>query len=677
MRRAPAPRPTTNRPRSRRRTARAALAAVLAAVACLVAGPATTIAATPAGADPGPLPATSGPGPIADLARHMAMSDARWWGDHQKADGSFVERLDRSRARNGYGRLMLGYGMYRTAALLPATDPDRGPLVDGGRRAVIWVNNGASEGFRALAILALLRDVAPGSAEVRAWAARYLRRFTVTQVGARARGCKLKPSCYTNLKLVEALDILQLLDTDLTSTVPGSRLATRSASRRWARDIVNVRIPRVADGRLRMRTPRGVTSGSVLSDPPNNPLAYHALSTWLLATAVEQLGPSARPQAVKALRRTLDALTALVGPDGDISWYGRGQAQVWTVAMTAAAGAQGARYFARRDPIRARRYLALTRLALERLRDRHRKPTGLLALVDTQRLTDGASTTIPHRNDTRGIDKYAGDVVYGGLGQLALWQAIDALDDLDPTMAHGDLPVEGELRVLDPKATRMAVVRHEDVWFAVHAENQHRTDLRYDAGLLRLKRRGPDGIWTDLLAARPRTETDTRTLTAAPAMVWRDRFAYPVGTRMQVTSTGRVIVRGGYRLSRTRWLRRGITWTYEPLSNGLKLTVRGLPRGARLRHRVFATEGGLRVTAADDLRADNAIVSFRPRPRRRFKIVEGRFHSAPLPNLSLANVTTGNDRGRASVTYRAWSAKARPASEGVGGESTGEEPPGP
>ncbi|MGE4425302.1 MAG: hypothetical protein AB7G37_02485 [Solirubrobacteraceae bacterium] len=658
---------------------RRALTLLLLTVGCLLPSAAAVAQGPtlPAGHDPGALPDDSAPGPIADLARYMAMSDARWWGAHQTPDGAFVERLDRSRARNGYGRLMLGYGMYRSAALLPATDPARGPLIDGGRRAVVRVNNGASEGFRALAILALLRDVAPGSDELRAWATRYLQRFTVTQVGARARGCKAKPSCYTNLKLVEALDILQLLSTDLTSPVPGSRLATREASRRWARDLVNNRIPKVADGRLRMRTPRGVTSGSVLSDPPNNPLAYHALSTWLLVGAVEELGAAAGARTVKALRRTLDALTALVGPDGEIAWYGRGQAQVWTVAVTAAAGAEGARYFAKTDPTRAKRYLALTRLALERLRDRHRKSSGLLALVDTQRLTDGASTTIPHRNDTRGIDEYAGDVVYGGLSQLALWRTIDALDDLDPLMAHSRLPVEGELRVLDPKATRMAVVRRRDVWFAVHAANQHRTDLRYDAGLLRLKHRGSDGIWSDVLAARPRTTTPTRTLTAAPAMVWRDRFAYPVGTRTQVMSDGRVIIRGGYRLDARRWLRRGITWTYEPLSNGLKLTVRGLPRGARLRHRVFATEGGLRVTAADDLRADNAIVSFRPRPSRRFKIVQGAFHSAPLPNLSLANVTTGNENGRASVTYRAWSSKARPASEGVGGASTGEEPPGP
>lgn len=595
-------------------------------------------AAAPAAALAAPAPGH----PLAAEARQIAIADAGWWAAHQQPGGSFPERLRQNRPTNGYGRVMLGYGLLRAGTASGRATTAGAALWAAGDRALSPQSQVASQGFRGLAAAFLHRDVPDAPAAARRWATIYLQRFRATEVGPRAVKCKNDPRCYSNLKLLEALDVLMLTRSGLTSTVPGSRLASAGASRRWAAAIVEQRVPAVIDHRLRARTGAGTLTGSVLSDPPNDPLAYHALSTWMLARAVTELGSSASPRARRALRETLDALTALIAPDGEIAWYGRGQAQVWALAMAAAAGAEGARIY-RDSPQRAGRYLALARVALDRLRDRYREPSGLLALVDGW---PGGGA----RRDTRGIDPYAGSVVYGGLAQLALWTASDALDQLPAGLAAAGLPADGELRVTDPRASRLAVVRRGPVWLAVHAVVQHPRDLRYDFGLLRLKLRGADGTWSDLLAPRPLTETgNATTRTAGPTLTVGGRTGYPEGNSIAAASDGTITVRGGFRTASGEWLRRGVRFRYRPLADGVRLTVDGLA-GGTLRVRTFGTPSGLRRRDGRTLDADGTRISFGAPAT---VSISGGFHSAPLPNLAVADARIAVRGSSATVDYRA------------------------
>ncbi|WP_320669856.1 hypothetical protein [Patulibacter defluvii] len=609
------------------RRGRRALAAGALLLATVVA-PAHAAAATPA------LP------PLAAEARQLAIDDAGWWAAHQQSGGTFPERLRNDRPTNGYGRVMLGYGLLRAGTAVGRETPSGGALWAAGDRALSPQRQLSSQGFRGLAAAFLHRDVPDAPPAARRWAATYLQRFRDTEVGPRAVACKRDPRCYSNLKLLEALDVLLLTRSGLTSNVPGSRLASAAASRRWAAEVIERRVPAIADGRLRARTGGATVRGSVLSDPPNDPLAYHALSTWMLAQSVAELGASASSSARRALRETLDALSVLIAPDGEIAWYGRGQAQVWTLAMAAAAGAEGARAF-RGQPALAGRYLAVTRVALQRLRERHRESTGLLALVDTW--PGGGS-----RRNVRGIDPYAGSVVYGGLAQLALWKASDAIEAI-PGLAAGPLPADDELRVSDPRASRLAVVRRGRVWFGVHAVVQHPRDLRYDFGLLRLKLRGDDGGWRDLLAPRPLTETgNATTRTAGPTLTVGGRTGYPEGRTIGVASDGTVSVRGGFRTADGAWLRQGVRFAYRPLATGLRLTVSGLA-GGTLRVRTFGTRSGLRRRDDRTLVADGTTIRFDRAAR--FSRVQGGFHSGPLPDLAVVDAQLPVRGSSATVTY--------------------------
>src|SRR5918998_315421 len=228
-----------------------------------------------------------------------------------------------------------------------------------------------------------LRRITGLTPERRAQLAGYVSRYGIPVNGYR---CLTRPRCWSNLKLVDALAVLAITGAVFASPDPAARLHDAPAARGAAAAVVNQRVPRVVDNGLGGRNAGRRLLGTVLSDPPPAPLAYHVMSTFVLSEAIVELGPGAAPAARRASRRTLDALAALVAPDGDATYLGRGQDQVWVPALTAAALANGARGAARTDPRRAARYLAAARCAIRRLERRHASPRGL-KLVGGERTT--------------------------------------------------------------------------------------------------------------------------------------------------------------------------------------------------------------------------------------------------------------------------------------------------
>ncbi len=139
----------------------------------------------------------------------------------------------------------------------------------------------------------------------------------------------------------------------------------------------------------------------MLSDPPSDPTAYHALSAFMLDLAVRELGPDASRSARRTRRATLEALALLVSPAGTRATSAAARTQVWVPAIAAAALAAGARAF----PARAPRYLGAARAALRRLERRHAT-------------RDRGFDVVPHagrRATTAGLDPYVHTVAYNGL----------------------------------------------------------------------------------------------------------------------------------------------------------------------------------------------------------------------------------------------------------------------
>jgi hypothetical protein len=336
--------------------------------------------------------------------------------------------------------------------------------------------------------------------------------------------------------------------------------------------VVNQHVPRVVDHGLRGRAAGRRLLGTVLSDPPADPLAYHVMSTFMLSEAIKQLGPAAAPAARRAGRRTMDALAALVAPDGDATYLGRGQDQVWVPALTAAAMANGARAAAATDPRRAARYLAVARCAIRRLERRHASPTGL-------KLVGGERTT------TEGIDGYAHTVAYNGLALFGLTSALDALAPIRKARI-GRMPAKRPLELDDEDASGLSVVSTGHTWLAVHRSATMAKDLRYDSGALALKRRTRAG-WVDLLAPRPLTLAATET--AAPALIRRGVALRPIGFELYARD-GMIFLRAGYRNLRGKLVRR-VWMHWRPLRDGVRFTLSRARKGDRFRMLAFTPAG--------------------------------------------------------------------------------------
>ncbi len=443
----------------------------------------------------------------------------------------------------------------------------------------------------------------------------YLQRYGVPPNGA---VCINRPGCYNNLRLVDATTVLAIHALGIASARPG----------RDARRIVNRRVPQVVDHRLRANLAGFREQGSVLSDPPSDPLAYHALSTFMLGEAVRTLGERASGGARRARRETLDALSMLMAPDGDTSYLGRGQSQVWVPGIAAGALAAGARdALAEGSPRRAGRYLAGALAAVDRLRTRHATADHGLDLVP------GAST----RTTADGIDSYAHTVAYNGLAMLGLTVAYDALGDVPADLPVDRLPATRRLTVADPEATGLGVVGTGRLWMAVHREAKNTHDLRHDFGLLVLKRRTASG-WTDLLAPRPLT-VEENPFSGGPQLMRGARAITPVGDALTVRRRT-AIVRGRYgRL-------RDVTFRWRVLRDAVRLTVSGARKGDRFRLIAWTPAG---TGAARPREFDAAGATWRfSRPIAVTRLPG--FHSAPVQDLDgLAAVLRAPRSGRFTV----------------------------
>ncbi len=569
-------------------------------------------------------PVASARAEVASDIRAVSDEVLRSWRSQQTASGIFPnpQPAEIARGHGGFAPPMIMYAMQRAGERLDDSDLIAGaesawPIKVSIAHASAFDVIGAAYAFRQLGLSPLAR----------AGLADYLRWYAVPPNG---RGCIIRPRCYHNLVLVDALAVLASTGTGLRSITPGTRLADPKASRAYAATIINQRVPRIVDRRLRARVAGAPVNAGVLSDPPNNPLAYHALSTFVLAEAVKELGPVASPRARATLLQALDALSVLVGPDGDVSYMGRGQGQVWVPAVTVGAMVDGAALTAATDPLRASRYLAVADRALGRLRSQHVGPVGF-------RVVPGDRATYA------GLDRYVHTVAYNGLALFALTVAADTAATLPP-IAPGVMPADQSMRVLDARASGLGIVSTGRLWMAVHYRATSLNDLRYGSGLIGLQLRQADGTWRNVLAPRPRTESLKGVPSTGPTLLRRGSAARFRGRRL--TAWRRTLKVVGY-LPPSRSKQHRTTISYRPAGDAVVVRVAGLKRGRRYGFVVFAPAGTGDLVARR-LRANGATWRFsRPISVRR---ITNRFHSGPVENLDALVVSLRAPRNR-RVTF--------------------------
>jgi hypothetical protein len=313
----------------------------------------------------------------------------------------------------------------------------------------------------------------------------------------------------------------------------------------------------------------------------------------MLAEAVKALGSRATPAARRALRATLETLSRVVAPDGAADYLGRGQGNVWTPAVTAAAMLAGARLY----PADAGRYIAVARLALARLRALHLTPDRGLLVVPGNRF------------GLDGIDPYVHTVAYNG---LALWALTLAGEPAPPAPAV-TAPAEGVLRVREPRTSGLGIISTGQTWLAVRALRRFgNSDLRSGFGLLALKVY-TGRSWRDLLAPRPLVKGAP--YTPAPSR------GVPGGTKLTVGRDA-IHIAGSFGARKARF-------GFRVLPDGAELTVAPVLAGARYRLYIFTPAGtgswgARRVDAFGARWRFSAPVSVRRFPG---------FHSGPIEHL--------------------------------------------
>jgi hypothetical protein len=193
-------------------------------------------------------------------------------------------------------------------------------------------------------------------------------------------------------------------------------------------------------------------------------------------------------------------------------------------------------------------------------------------------------------------------------------------------------------------------VRRGNTWFAVRAGPSLKRfpgDLRYDAGLVALKRRDFGDPWYDVLPLRPHTWGGADS--AGPVLIRGGERAFPVGRKLGVRG-GVVTLRGAYRTAGGRRLRRGARLRYAPTRCGVRVTW-WARRGDRFEYSAFARAHNRRPVVSRWRISDWVQrVSARPRPGK-VSVDRRVYWSATDPRLRRARMRWRVRRaGRLSVT---------------------------
>lgn len=536
---------------------------------------ALALATAAAPAAPEDARAAAPPAPDPDL---IASAIAAPWPALQREDDGFRDYMEvrPSPPRDKYGDAALGYALLQTG-----TRTGDARLIDSGLRALARaaerVEPSHSIAFEQAALAAgynLARATVPGHPVFIAAQTRLERRLKAMRSVRLGQGGR-----YFNQFLVDALAILELERTGLESSEPGTILHDSDASVRVVETLVNRELLAYTRGQTARTGRAGLTTLAT-----DGPLAYHVLTLAYTARAIRLLGPRASPAGRRLVQRYARATWAFMGPDGDVTYFGRSQQQSWVLAMTAYGmelAAQGA------GSTWAPRFRAVSERALGRLEALHLGGPFGLHLTPAFRTDPAAAVTAQ--------DDYVSGPAYTGLTVTGLeWLA----EARRPGRA-GRLAADGPLAFrLGAGGGAFTVVSTGRIWYVVRQRPGVLADLRSGSGLIALKVRDARGAWRDALPQRPitvRPRTRGGEDSAGPVLGLHGTTGLPYGRDLRVGPRASVRWLVDFRTPGFGRLLRRATVTLRPSRCGVQMLI---PARAGDRHEV------------------SAFLPARPRPRR-------------------------------------------------------------
>ncbi|HLM49326.1 MAG TPA: hypothetical protein VK279_02170 [Solirubrobacteraceae bacterium] len=528
--------------------------------------------------------------PLTAYAFELDSRIAEPWVDLQARNGRFRNELG---GATRYGEATLGYALVQAGAR--GGDDE---MVRAGLKALRFAvakshRHSRPSVFENLAVASAYNLGRRSLAHNRLWRRTKddFARFLKTRTSKELQGLNR----YDNHFLADAIAVLEIQRTGLVSKQPDAVLGPNRAVAAAAVDrLINQTVPRMAAQHGVMVRGRRTF---VLSDPPDNPLAYQGLSLGMYARAVKLLGDKASPAARRTLREGAQASWWLTAPDGTLGYMGRSQEEAWSLTATTYGAALAAN-----QPGVGERQAANLRALVQRVLER----------LDTAYGTDedGLNITPAVRKGgpraENGLDGNSGQPSFTGLTLMMLNWTLPELRKTPPASdeigsdRHGGVVVSAE-------KGRLAVVRDDRVWYAVKMtpSGGRPDDLRYDFGVLLLKVRGAGGRWVDVAPQRPRTgaassggydssnppPAATPGVTAAAAsgvpgvadsagpvlLGGPSGPAYPYGDRMSVARDGTVRIAGGFRAATGAIVRSGVTFAFRPLRDGVRITAPRAP----------------------------------------------------------------------------------------------------
>jgi hypothetical protein len=402
--------------------------------------------------------------------------------------------------------------------------------------------------------------------------------------------CFQKPGCFNNYVLAGKLLNLELAHSGLRASRDGARLANPllvAQTLRWMGRF----LPGTAGGTARVHVPGdGDQTGVALSDPSTYPLAYQTLCAAELMRAAYLAGPAA-PKAMRRLETaTLWDLLGMTAPNGEISWWGRGQDIVWTTAASFYAAMQGSVIEQRDHPDLAARLRRLAQVDLAALRARL-GPPGFTARPIAG-VPGGA-----------GIDTYYGPV---GTTSLALvW--LELAREVAPSVSGPLAPLPSE-RVgawtADPRGADVFALRRGNVWLGVSARRVD-SDARSGWGLLRALRRTTSGAWQALLPDRPLLPDYHAEPPSGPLLLSASGASEP-HTNRAVTGSQSITMSGAWGTGKKPVKGR---WTWTAAADGVALSTT-CPEGRHLRFTEWLPAVGKLARGANWLARGDFSVAF-------------------------------------------------------------------
>lgn len=392
--------------------------------------------------------------------------------------------------------------------------------------------------------------------------------------------CMANPNCFYNLKLVGATASIDYhlskigVNTQIKTSKKPSKKAhasfniTSSAGKNTdapgANDALLEQAAKITSSDAR-ESAWGQDQAGILSDPAskksNNPLAYNALSSMMLGHALEAQGyENASPKVRNAFERTAKSIVGYMAPNGETSYIGRGQGQVWVSAIALDALAIAAKNAT--DPVWKSRYLSASERLVNHLETTY-TPDQKLGLPLAPRLKNKNPNNVSYN----GLDYYASYNMYEGLALFGLRKARDILKT-EANFAPGLLGSDVDSTYVDPSQTKFATVKSGNIWYALHGGDAL-PDARYDFGIVNAQKKVGDQ-WIPAMPHRPHTEKKT---SAGGAIRINGKTMLPTAQKISDRGNGVVTMYGGWtnKSSGKPTLDRNTKWTFTPVENGVNM----------------------------------------------------------------------------------------------------------